>query len=150
MVDDAISAPSAAAAGETRVAADAPRKGIKRYLPRTLFGRTLLIIVVPAILMQAIASFIFYDRHWETMSRRLAASVAGDIAMVIGEMAGRNDHQQQTLFSRAARATSLIYTYVPGGEMEPVGTTKGYAVLRRHLQIAMDERLSLPDRKSVV
>lgn len=143
MVDDAISAPTAPAA-DVRVAADTPRRGLKRYLPRTLFGRTLLIVVVPAILMQAIATFIFYDRHWETMSRRLAASVAGDVAMVIGEMAGRDEFQRQSLFNRAARATSLIYSYDPGAEMEPVDTTDGYAVLRRHLQSAMDERLSMP------
>ena len=117
---------------------------MKRFLPRSLFGRTLLIIVVPAILMQAIATFIFFDRHWDTMSRRLASAVAGDIAMVIGEMAGRSESEVQILFNRAARATLLSYTFEPGAVLEPEVQTRSYPVVRRHLETAMAERLSLP------
>ncbi len=52
-------------------------------LPRTMFGRSLLIVVVPLILVQAIATWIFYDRHWEAISWRLSTGVAGDIALMI-------------------------------------------------------------------
>ncbi len=49
-----------------------------------MFGRSLLIVVMPLMLScRAIAAWIFYDRHWETMSWRLSAGVAGDIALVI-------------------------------------------------------------------
>lgn len=120
-----------------------PRRGLKRYLPRTLFGRTLLIIVVPAILMQAIATFVFYDRHWDTMSRRLASAVAGDIAMVIGEMAGRSEVQRQILFNRAGRATTLTFSFEPGAMLSPGEDDGGYPVLRRHLDAAMSERVAL-------
>ena len=54
---------------------------IKNVLPKTLFGRSLLIIVTPLILMQAISTFVFFDRHWDTMTRRLAHTLAGDIAL---------------------------------------------------------------------
>ena len=43
---------------------------LKRFLPRTLFGRSLLIIVTPVILAQAVATWIFYDRHWDTVTNR--------------------------------------------------------------------------------
>lgn len=134
--------------GADRIASDRwdtePRKGIKRHLPRSLFGRTLMIIVVPAILMQAIATFIFYDRHWDTMSRRLASAVAGDMAMVIGEMAGRDTVQRWVLFNRAAGATSMIFTFLPDEILTPAGTDIGYPTIHRHLKAAMDERLTLP------
>ena len=42
-------------------------------LPRTMFGRSLLIVVVPLILLQAIATWVFYDRHWAAVSWRLSA-----------------------------------------------------------------------------
>ena len=49
-----------------------PKPGLfKRLLPRTLFGRALLIIVTPALLMQALTAFIFNERQWDTMTRRL-------------------------------------------------------------------------------
>src|SRR5208283_1617500 len=65
------------------VAAIQPRGWIKRLLPRTMFGRALLIVVIPLIMLQAIATWIFYDRHWAAISWRLSAGVAGDIALLI-------------------------------------------------------------------
>lgn len=69
--------------------ADAPgpaKKRLKRYLPKTLFGRALLIIVTPLVLMQVISTYVFYERHWEIMTRRLVHSLAGDIAFLIEEL----------------------------------------------------------------
>ena len=59
---------------------------IKNILPQTLFGRALLIIVTPLILMQAISTFVFFDRHWDTMTRRLAHTLAGDIAFIVDSL----------------------------------------------------------------
>ena len=61
---------------------------IKRVLPRTMFGRSLLIVVAPLILLQAIATWIFYDRHWAAVSWRLSAAVAGDIVKGCPEALG--------------------------------------------------------------
>ena len=56
---------------------------LKRILPRSLLGRSLLIIVTPLILLQVVSGWVFYDRHWETITRRLAAAVAGEVGSVI-------------------------------------------------------------------
>ena len=60
-----------------------PAGWVKRVLPRTMFGRSLLIVVVPLILLQAIATWVFYDRHWAAVSWRLSAAVAGDVGLLI-------------------------------------------------------------------
>jgi len=52
----------------------------ERWAPRTLMARASLIIVVPLIVVQIISTYIFYENHWDTMSRRMAASLAGDVA----------------------------------------------------------------------
>jgi len=66
-------------------------------VPRSLFGRSLLIIVMPLILLQLVSTWIFYDRHWDTITRRLSSSIAGDVAQVIELM-----RQSQGADSRAA------------------------------------------------
>jgi two-component system osmolarity sensor histidine kinase EnvZ len=53
---------------------------IKSALPRTLLGRSLLIIVSPLILLQIFSVWVFFDRHWDTVATRLARGLAGDIA----------------------------------------------------------------------
>lgn len=60
----------------------ATKNFIKGLLPRTLFGRSLLILVTPIFLIQIITTYIFFDRHWQKMGDRLALSVANEIALV--------------------------------------------------------------------
>src|SRR5687767_3747391 len=62
------------------------RSWLKRLLPQSMFGRSLLLIVMPLVLVQIIATWVFYARHWETVSRRLSADTAGDIGLVIDGM----------------------------------------------------------------
>ena len=53
---------------------------IKRMLPRSLLGRSLLMILAPLVLLQAVALQVFYGSHLDIISRRFAGSVAGEIA----------------------------------------------------------------------
>ena len=56
---------------------------IKRFLPQTLLGRSPMIIVMPLILLQVVSAYIFYERHWYTITRHLASSLAGEIGVII-------------------------------------------------------------------
>jgi two-component system osmolarity sensor histidine kinase EnvZ len=91
------------------------RQAINRTLPRTLLGRSLLIIVTPLILLQVILTWVFYDSHWETVTRRLASGIAGDIAAIIGLMNASPDPDgYATLFRTARQTMNLNMDYVPG------------------------------------
>lgn len=93
---------------------------IKRTLPRSLFGRSLLIIVSPLILLQIISTYVFYEQHWETLSRRLALSVAGDIALVSDLMERFPDPQERTrTLQTARRATGVLFTFAPDARLAP-------------------------------
>jgi two-component system osmolarity sensor histidine kinase EnvZ len=52
---------------------------LKRVMPRSLLGRTLLIMLVPLVLVQAIALQMFYGNHLEVVSRRMSSAIAGEI-----------------------------------------------------------------------
>jgi two-component system osmolarity sensor histidine kinase EnvZ len=56
---------------------------IKRFLPKSLLGRSLLIIVTPLVLLQVASAVLFYETHWDKVAMRLARGVAGDVAAVI-------------------------------------------------------------------
>ena len=59
------------------------RLPFKRFLPRSLLGRTLLIVLVPLIVVQAVAMQIFYGTHLNLVSRRLSAAVTGEIVTTV-------------------------------------------------------------------
>jgi two-component system osmolarity sensor histidine kinase EnvZ len=71
---------------------------LKRLLPISLFWRSLLIMVTPLVIVQVVAAWVFYDRHWETVSRRLATAVAGEVAQLV-EL--REQSPEQTLLTNA-------------------------------------------------
>ena len=55
---------------------------LKPYLPRSLMGRSLLILILPVLLIQLFSTFMFFDRHWNRMADRLAYAVAGEIGVI--------------------------------------------------------------------
>ncbi len=103
-----------------------PRGWIKRVLPRTMFGRSLLIFIVPLVVLQAIATWVFYDRHWAAVSWRLAAGVAGDIALVIEALQGAgSDTDAARLLEKAAAVTDLDLK-ISAGERLPAPLPSGW------------------------
>jgi len=94
--------------------------GIKSFLPRTLFGRSLLILITPIMLIQIIAVFMFFDRHWKKMTTRLAYAVAGEIAVMANAITFDPDPVKLQRISNYARQhLNLHMTFRPGAEFLP-------------------------------
>lgn len=53
-----------------------------KFIPTSLFIRFILIIVVPIIFAQLIATYIFYNRHWESVSKNMSLSLSNEIQTV--------------------------------------------------------------------
>ena len=58
-------------------------RGLAVFMPTGLFARSLIIIIAPVVLLQAVAAFVFMERHWQTVSARLSVAMVADIAAVI-------------------------------------------------------------------
>jgi two-component system osmolarity sensor histidine kinase EnvZ len=54
----------------------------KRYLPKTLLGRSLLILGAPIVAVQVIAIWVFFDNHVDAVTRNMARSLAGEIHLI--------------------------------------------------------------------
>ena len=56
---------------------------IKKIIPNTFLGRSLVIVFVPIATIVIITCLVFYQTSWDIISKRLSQSVAGDISAVI-------------------------------------------------------------------
>ena len=56
---------------------------LKGLLPKGLYARSLLIVIAPVVLLQSVIAYAFMERHWQTVTNRLSAAVASDIAALI-------------------------------------------------------------------
>jgi two-component system osmolarity sensor histidine kinase EnvZ len=55
----------------------------RKFLPRSLLGRTLLMVLIPLVVVQAVAMQIFYGTHLNLVSRRLSAAVTSEIVTTV-------------------------------------------------------------------
>jgi two-component system, OmpR family, osmolarity sensor histidine kinase EnvZ len=68
-----------------------PRRGLywhfnrflEQHLPAGLYQRSLIIVIAPMVLMQAIMAGMILDRHWDNVTQVLAKSLAREIGFVI-------------------------------------------------------------------
>ena len=121
-----------------------PRQ-IKRWLPTSLFGRSLLIIVLPIALMQLAVTWIFFDAHWQTVTSRLADGLAGDIAWAVESY--RDDPRPEVLAriaERAERSMSLSIVLMEDAPLPQQQPSSLFAALDRSLDKALSEKLDAP------
>ena len=62
------------------------KKNVRKFkdvLPKGLYSRSLLIIIIPVVVLQGILTFVFLDRHWQLVTRKLSSAVASEIATFI-------------------------------------------------------------------
>ncbi len=91
---------------------------IKQFLPRTLFGRSLVILVTPVVLIQIITSFVFFDRHWSKMTTRLAFAVSGELAVITAVLnEGGDNERMQRIVDYAADYLDLYADYRPAQKL---------------------------------
>lgn len=114
---------------------------IKRALPRSLFGRTLLIFVVPTFIMLAAATYVFFGRHWYTVTQRMTHALSGDVAFVVELLQKSNNPETTDAVSHlASEKMDLTITFNPGASLpEQHSTRSPIAIMLKH---ALNQSLS--------
>ena len=118
---------------------------LKRLLPHGLLGRSLMIIFTPLFLVQLVSATVFYTSHWETVTRRLATGLAGDVGAVIESMrVFPTPEARPLLFAIAKRRMELHIDFQPDGILANVPARRPSGTLEKALFKALDERVQRP------
>ena len=56
---------------------------IAELVPKGLYARALIIIIAPIVLLEGVVAFVFMERHWNAVTRRLSEATVRDIAALI-------------------------------------------------------------------
>ncbi len=125
---------------------------LKHILPRRLFARTILIILLPLLLAQAVAAWVFYDRHYTALSMRLAQTTAADIDLLAEQALETPAASRPAFFKRWEDATGLSARFTANG----ASSVAADDYLRRTLGAALagqgitDYRFGAVDENNVV
>jgi len=63
-------------------------RSLAELLPKGLYARSLLIVIVPMVLLQTAVAYVFMQRHWDIVTHRLSAAVARDVGAMVDLYAG--------------------------------------------------------------
>jgi two-component system osmolarity sensor histidine kinase EnvZ len=96
-----------------------PGRLIKRALPRGLFGRSLIIIVAPMFILQAIVTYVFFERDVDASTRRLSRDIAADVSFLIALEDNYPLQERARLRALAAQRLRFDITFIAGQTIPP-------------------------------
>jgi two-component system, OmpR family, osmolarity sensor histidine kinase EnvZ len=82
---------------------------ISNFLPKTLFARFMLIIILPPLIGQLALVFLFYDRHWYNVSYYTSNVIANEISHLF-EMLSTD---KERLLASEGEYLNLTYKFYP-------------------------------------
>jgi len=112
---------------------------IKRYLPRSLFGRALLILLMPVVLLQLVVGAVFISRHFEGVTKQLTWGVANDLVYVLQQLQTDPD-----LINRAGKPFELSLAWSEKTSVIPGLTRRFYDLSGGYLSETLREKIDLP------
>lgn len=92
---------------------------IKKFLPKSLYGRVFLILVIPTFLAQGLSIYIFYERHQDNIRRQLASSLAGEVVTIAEYIESADDkNAEEKYLSRSKNLFHFNAKFLSKDELE--------------------------------
>src|ERR1700681_5097517 len=89
-------------------------QAFKNFMPKGLYARALLIMIVPMVVLQSVVAFVFMERHWNTVTRRLSQAVVQDVASLIDVYKGYPQDKDRAQIRRIAQQRlGLVVDFLP-------------------------------------
>lgn len=114
-------------------------------LPKGLYGRSLLIIITPMVLLQSVIAFVFMERHWQTVTQRLSDAVTSDIAAIIEVIENYPQDPEFDQITRLAREKlDLNVSILPPDPLPPAAGKPFFSLLDDTLRTEITNQIGRP------
>ncbi len=110
---------------------------MKHLLPKSLFGRGLLIVAVPVILIQLVTAYFFFSRHWDNVTRHMSRALTGEVAFVSYLMGNQEEAEKKRIAYLFARQTGIGAHWLAGRQLDMATASADYPDLQQSLQDAL-------------
>ena len=119
---------------------------LEGHLPKGLYPRSLIIIITPMVLLQSIMAFIFMERHWDQVTKRLSRSVASEIAFLIQtyEETDMTEDDELGFVTMANDHLRLGFSILHEAELPPPAPKPFFSLLDIKLSKQITKRVGRP------
>jgi len=124
---------------------------LKRYMPRGLFNRALLILVIPILLIQAVVTVIFIQRHFAGITRQMTHAIGLEIRYAIATAEAAPSREEALRRVQALGVPlGLTLELQPGQGIVPEARTGFFDVSGRAVVATLREILARPMQLDLV
>jgi two-component system osmolarity sensor histidine kinase EnvZ len=114
-------------------------------MPKGLYARSLIIIIAPVVLLQALIAFVFMQEHFRTVTARLSAAVVADISAIIDIKNSYPQDSDLTELTRIARQRlGLTISIMPDQKLPPASSRPFFSELDQALSHEITRQINLP------
>src|SRR6202161_3398598 len=118
---------------------------VKSMMPKGLYARSLLIIIVPMVVLQSVVAFLFMERHWNLVTTYLSSAVTQEIATLIDVYRTFPQDPEHAQLRRIAQdRLGLVVDFLPGTELPPPGPKPFFSQLDGALSDQIRKQIGLP------
>ncbi|MQB42451.1 ATP-binding protein [Rhizobium sp. ICMP 5592] len=118
---------------------------LRRRLPTGIYARSLLIFILPMIILQAVVTVVFMERHWQMVTQRLSMATTRDIAAIIAIIETYPQDADYSAVTQIARQKlDLTISIEPGGELPPPREKPFFSILDGILSDEIREQINMP------
>jgi len=126
---------------------------LKRYMPRSLYGRAALILIVPILVLQLVVGVAFLQRHFEGVTRQMTRNVALEVNFLLDEVNAAPRGGETARAQALAEPLALVARFDPDAEVHDnrrhfydisgralIGTLRAEVPALRHVDLIRDSR----------
>jgi two-component system, OmpR family, osmolarity sensor histidine kinase EnvZ len=93
---------------------------IASMMPKGLYARSLLIVILPMVILQTVITYVFLERHWQLVTHQLSTALTQDIAAVIDiYQSYPQDKNDEKLERIAQEKMHIDIEFLPKGALPP-------------------------------
>jgi two-component system, OmpR family, osmolarity sensor histidine kinase EnvZ len=85
---------------------------LKRYMPRGIYARAALILLLPVVVVQLVVTVVFVQRHFEEVTQQMSQAAAREVRLVLSQVEDASPRSQIENVTREV-ATFLGVTVTP-------------------------------------
>ena len=116
---------------------------IKKFLPKRLFYRSLLIVAVPIIGLQLIISIVFFDSLWIKTNKGLTRALVGEINTIIDIYNNENEYNKKKLTDLYNQNFNFSIRFLENTKLPDIKVERWFSpmdrTLRRELKSKVNE-----------
>jgi two-component system, OmpR family, osmolarity sensor histidine kinase EnvZ len=93
-------------------------RAVAGAMPKGLFARSLLIVILPMLILQLAVAYFFMERHWQLVTYRLSTALTQDIAALVDTYtANPSEPALATLRRIASERQNLDVSILPNEDL---------------------------------